>query len=142
LTRKLASLASGRKAIRTAAPLAGAYSICYVNAFQTQPEELRWWRAHHRSLLLHRRGREVHDPGWPGEVLLDTSTARKRAAIAKVLGGWIDGCARDGALAGVAAGGAGVGFAAGAPPHAAPASRVAPSRRLGQHFEKLSARLL
>jgi hypothetical protein len=81
---------------RTAAPLAGAYSVCYVNAYQTQPDELRWWRARHRSLLLHRRGREVHDPGWPDEVLLDTSTARKRAAIAQVLGRWIDGCARDG----------------------------------------------
>lgn len=81
---------------RTASPLRGAYSICYVNAFQTQPGELRWWRAHHRSLLLRRNGREVQDPGWPGEVLLDTSTARRRAGIAKVLGGWIDGCARKG----------------------------------------------
>jgi hypothetical protein len=81
---------------RTASPEPGVYSICYVNAFQTQPGELKWWRAHHSSLLLRRRGREVHDPGWPGEVLLDTSTARRRAGIAKVLGRWIDGCARSG----------------------------------------------
>ena len=81
---------------RTASPLAGAYSICYVNAFQTQPGELGWWRAHHRSLLLKRNGREVQDPGWPGEVLLDTSSARRRAGIVKVLGSWIDGCARKG----------------------------------------------
>jgi hypothetical protein len=81
---------------RTAPALAGVYSICYVNAFQTQAGELRWWRAHHRSLLLRRAGREVGDPGWPGEVLLDTSSARKRAGIAQVIGRWIDGCARRG----------------------------------------------
>jgi hypothetical protein len=81
---------------RGASPLPGAYSICYVNAFQTQPDELAWWRGHHRALLLRRHGREVHDPGWPGEVLLDTSTARKRAAIAEILGRWIDRCALDG----------------------------------------------
>ena len=81
---------------RTESPLRGVYSICYVNAFQTQPSELRWWRAHHRSLLLRRHGREVQDPGWPGEVLLDTSSARRRAGILKVVGRWIDGCARKG----------------------------------------------
>jgi hypothetical protein len=81
---------------RTASPEPGVYSICYVNAFQTQPEQLKWWRAHHPSLLLRRRGREVQDPGWPGEVLLDTSSARRRAGIANVLGAWVDGCARKG----------------------------------------------
>jgi hypothetical protein len=81
---------------RTDAPLRGAYSICYVNAFQPQSDELGWWRAHHRSLLLRPNGRELQDPGWPGEVLVDTSTARRRAAIAKIVGGWIDGCARHG----------------------------------------------
>jgi hypothetical protein len=72
---------------RTDSPQPGVYSICYVNAFQTQPGELRWWRARHRSLLLRRHGREVHDPGWPGEVLLDTSTARNRAGLASSGGG-------------------------------------------------------
>jgi hypothetical protein len=81
---------------RTESPAQGLYSICYVNGFQTQPEQLKWWRAKHRSLLLRRGGREVGDPGWPGEVLLDTSSARKRAGIAKVLNRWIDGCARKG----------------------------------------------
>ena len=28
------------------------YSICYVNAYQAQPQELDWWRAHHPDLLL------------------------------------------------------------------------------------------
>jgi hypothetical protein len=81
---------------RTESPAPGVYSICYVNALQTQAGELRWWRSHHRSLLLRRRGRELQDPGWPGEVLLDTSTRHRRARIARVIGGWIRGCARKG----------------------------------------------
>ena len=81
---------------RTESPLPGVYSICYVNAFQTQPGARTWWRARHRSLLLRRHGAGVQDPGWPGEFLLDTSSARRRAGIAKVVGRWIDGCARAG----------------------------------------------
>ena len=82
---------------RTAAPAVGAYNICYLNAFQTQPDETPWWRLHHPSLLLHTAaGREVHDPGWPGEVLFDISTAAKRATLASVEGGWVDGCAHRG----------------------------------------------
>jgi hypothetical protein len=38
----------------------------------------------------------VSDPGWPGEYLLDLSTAAKRASAAAVVGGWIDGCAAKG----------------------------------------------
>lgn len=45
---------------RTARPVAGRYNICYVNGFQTQPDQLRFWR-HHRGLLLERRGRLVVD---------------------------------------------------------------------------------
>ena len=56
-------------------PAAGRYSICYVNAFQTQPEEASWWRKHHPSLLAHTKaGKRIEDPDWPGEFLLDTST--------------------------------------------------------------------
>src|SRR4051812_1033094 len=83
---------------RTEKPVKGRYSICYVNAFQTQPDELGWWKRHHPTLLL--RGPKthqlVHDPGWPGEVLLDISTRAKRAAAADVVGGWFDQCASDG----------------------------------------------
>jgi hypothetical protein len=81
---------------RTARPAPGAYSICYVNAFQTQPGQLRWWKSNHRDLLLRRHGRFVHDPGWPGEVLLDTRTAAERRGIAHVVGRWIAGCRADG----------------------------------------------
>jgi hypothetical protein len=90
---------------RTEAPAAGAYNICYVNAFQTQPEEeeaplaegtIGWWRENHPDLLLkNARGREVVDKEWD-EVLLDTSTAAKRTALAGIVGGWFSGCAASG----------------------------------------------
>ena len=74
----------------------GLYNICYVNAFQTQPQETDWWLAEHPDLLLRRGGELAQDPNWPGEILLDTSTDAKRAALAVVVGGWIEQCARDG----------------------------------------------
>ena len=77
------------------APAPGRYGICYVNAFQAQPEDLSWWRSHHRSLLLAHHGRPVIDPGW-GEQLLDTSSAAKRRALAALVGAWIDHCSRAG----------------------------------------------
>ncbi len=80
---------------RTDAPT-GRYDICYVNAFQTQPGELAWWRAHHRHLLLRKAGQLVRDAGWPDEVLLDTRTVQRRAGIARVLARWTAGCARHG----------------------------------------------
>ena len=75
---------------RKAAPLADRYNVCYVNAFQTQPDERRFWRAHWR-LVLKRDGRPVVDSAW-GEWLLDTRTSDKRAAIARIVGRWIDRC--------------------------------------------------
>ena len=82
---------------RTAPIAAGLYNICYVNAFQTQPGETNWWKANHDNLLLRRsNGQYFEDPDWPGEILLDTSTAAKRTAIATILNGWIDGCATAG----------------------------------------------
>ncbi len=81
---------------RTESPAASAYSICYVNAYQTQPGRLQWWKRHHPGLLLRRHGALIHDPGWPGEVLLDTSTATRRHRIGNVVGGWIAGCRRSG----------------------------------------------
>lgn len=80
---------------RTAAPAAGRYNICYVNAFQTQPEAAGWWKANHDELLLRRRGAYVVDSAW-NEILLDTSTPAKRTAIAAIVGRWVDGCRRDG----------------------------------------------
>jgi hypothetical protein len=75
---------------RKAPPLAGRYNVCYVNAFQTQPDERRFWRARW-GLVLKRDGRAVVDSTW-GEWLLDTRTQAKRAAIGRIVGRWIDGC--------------------------------------------------
>jgi hypothetical protein len=80
---------------REDAPVPGLYNVCYVNAFQAQPGELRWWRSRHRGLLLVHRGRPVVDGAW-NEQLLDTSTAAKRRALLRIVGGWIDGCSRAG----------------------------------------------
>jgi hypothetical protein len=80
---------------RLARPVMGLYNICYVNAFQAQPQQRRWWLAHHRDLLLFRHGRPVIDQTWR-EQLLDTSTAVKRKALARIVGRWIAGCAHAG----------------------------------------------
>jgi hypothetical protein len=79
---------------RSAAPAPGRYNVCYVNGFQTQPDERAFWRAHW-SLVLKRAGRPVVDADW-GEWLLDTRTAANRARLARIVGRWIDGCARSG----------------------------------------------
>jgi hypothetical protein len=81
---------------RTVEPAAGLYSICYVNAFQTQPDEGDFWLTEHPDLLLRVDGQLVEDEGWPGEYLLDFSTPDKRTALAEVVGAWIDGCADAG----------------------------------------------
>jgi hypothetical protein len=81
---------------REAKPSRGRYTFCYVNAFQTQPQETRWWKRRHDDLLLKKRnGRYVVDSYW-GEVLLDISTRANRRSIARIVNRWIDGCARDG----------------------------------------------
>lgn len=77
-------------------PADGAYSICYVNGFQTQPEAKKSWLKNHPKLVLMRKGKPVIDPNWPGEMILNTSTAAKRAAIAKVFAKTIKGCATAG----------------------------------------------
>lgn len=81
---------------RAEPPAPGLYNICYVNAFQTQPQETSWWLANHPDLLLRHKDALAEDPNWPGEILLDTSTEAKRAALAAIVNGWIDQCARDG----------------------------------------------
>lgn len=78
---------------RTDEPAAGVYSICYVNGFQTQPGALEDWPT---ELLLVVDGEPLIDPGWPDEVILDTSTAANRERITAIVGDWIAGCAADG----------------------------------------------
>lgn len=83
---------------RTDKPVKDVYSVCYVNAFQTQPGSLSWWKKHHPKLLLRspRTNRLVHDPGWPDEILLDIRTSKKRAALGTIMRTWFDRCAADG----------------------------------------------
>ena len=78
-------------------PASGAYNICYINAYQTQPQETSWWRQHYPELLLRDKiDKEIVDPDWPDEVLFDIRTKAKRSRLASVLNTWIEGCARDG----------------------------------------------
>jgi hypothetical protein len=79
---------------RLAKPLPGKYDICYVNGYQTQVEQKRFWHRHWR-LVLKDGGRPVVDSVW-GEWLLDTGTAAKRKALAAIMGRWTDRCAQDG----------------------------------------------
>lgn len=81
---------------RTERPVPGRYNICYVNAFQTQPGDLEWWKEEHPSLLLRHEGKLLIDENWPDEVLLDLRTPAKRGEAAAIVGTWFDECAKDG----------------------------------------------
>ncbi len=77
-------------------PAPGIYNICYVNGFQAQQSDDAFWLSEHPDLVLrNEQGDPVIDPDWD-ELLLDTSTAEKRAGLAEFVGGWIQGCAQDG----------------------------------------------
>ncbi|WP_331768229.1 endo alpha-1,4 polygalactosaminidase [Embleya sp. NBC_00896] len=78
---------------RTAAPAPGLYNICYVNAFQAQPNAEKEWDAD--LLLRDGNGKVVYDGAW-GEALLDLRTAAKRTRVAAKVNGWIDECANKG----------------------------------------------
>lgn len=78
---------------RTAAPAAGIYNICYVNAFQVQPDEQGQWADD--LLLRDAAGNLVIDEEWD-EPLLDLRTEDKRIRIAEKVNGWIDDCASSG----------------------------------------------
>lgn len=71
-------------------PAAGAFSICYINAFQAQPQSRRWWLGKHPELVL-----PVVDKAW-NEILLDTSSQARRIVLARIMGRWIDACASKG----------------------------------------------
>jgi glycosyl hydrolase family 114 len=79
---------------RKAKPAEGRYNVCYLNGFQTQPDERRFWRKR-MWLVLKRGGRPVVDEAW-GEWLLDIRTRKKRRALARIVGRWTDRCADDG----------------------------------------------
>jgi Glycoside-hydrolase family GH114 len=77
---------------------ADGYSICYVNAFQTQDDEEGVDRPDERSkwppeLVLFELG---DDPNWGGEYLVDISTAENRAAALAHVQQMVDACADKG----------------------------------------------
>ncbi len=78
---------------REAGPAEGLYSVCYVNAFQTQPGEEDVWS---EDLLLEKDGEVFYDPHWPDEAIVDTSTSQKRKDILALTTPWIAKCATDG----------------------------------------------
>ncbi|GAA2243668.1 endo alpha-1,4 polygalactosaminidase [Rarobacter faecitabidus] len=79
---------------RLAHPARGVYNICYINAYQTQPGAKKLWERHGK-LVLRKGGKRVKDADW-NEYLLDIRTAKKRKALLRIVGPWIDRCARDG----------------------------------------------
>jgi Glycoside-hydrolase family GH114 len=80
---------------RTEPAAAGLFNICYVNGFQTQPNEKSFWASHRDLILRGADGKPVVDEAW-GEFLLDVRTAAKRKALARIVGSWVRGCARHG----------------------------------------------
>jgi hypothetical protein len=82
---------------RKARPVPGRYNVCYVNGFQTQTDEKRFWNRR-PGLILHRHGHRVVDSAW-GEWLLDIRTPRKRQRLASIMRTWTRGCAAHGFLA-------------------------------------------
>lgn len=76
----------------------GDYPVCYVNGFQTQPDERAFWRKRPGLVLRDRRGRAVVDSSW-GEQLLDLRTRGKRARLTGIVDRWMARCARDGFVA-------------------------------------------
>jgi hypothetical protein len=80
---------------RTEPPAEGRFNICYVNGFQAQPNEKRFWRNHPDLLLHDEDGQLVVDVAW-NEPLLDVRTPAKRRALARIEGRWVRGCTRHG----------------------------------------------
>ena len=75
-----------------------AYSICYVNAFQTQPDEAGVDRPDERAnwpaeLVLSELG---DDPNWDGEYAVDLSSEAARVKATRHIASMIDTCASKG----------------------------------------------
>ncbi|WP_180293200.1 endo alpha-1,4 polygalactosaminidase [Streptomyces mirabilis] len=78
---------------RSDSPAPGLYNICYVNAFQAQPDESKAWPAD--LLLRDAHGKVVMDRDW-NEALLDLRTPARRKRVAARVNRWIDECAAKG----------------------------------------------
>jgi hypothetical protein len=73
-------------------PASGLYNICYLNGFQTQTLEKNFWLSNYPDLVLRDSGGSpVIDEEWD-EMILDVTTASKRARLAELMGGFIADC--------------------------------------------------
>ncbi len=79
---------------RLAPPAPDLYNICYINAFQTQPDA-DWSGARDDLILRDEAGQRIKDKAWD-EYFLDISSAEKRAALAEIIGLWIHDCSARG----------------------------------------------
>ncbi|UZN03443.1 endo alpha-1,4 polygalactosaminidase [Cellulomonas sp. S1-8] len=78
------------------APPTGLYDVCYVNGFQTQPDETDRLIRTEPELVLHHDGEPLRDEGWPDEVLYDLTRPDLRERVAARVGAVIDACAAAG----------------------------------------------
>lgn len=77
----------------TAPAAEDAWSICYVNGFQTQPGEAERWSP---DLLLAGPDGPVVDPAWPDEFVLNTGSEATREKIAAIMDADLTRCASSG----------------------------------------------
>lgn len=77
-------------------PVRGAYNVCYVNGFQTQPDEKSAWATRTSLLAKDSSGRPLKDEDWPDEYVLSPNTATQREGILKVMRPQITACAKKG----------------------------------------------
>ena len=81
----------------SSAPLAGAYNVCYLNGFQTQPGDGDdWLQQRGAAILRDGDGVAVVDPDWPDEYVLDPSTPAQRKLILDAVGPLVTSCAAKG----------------------------------------------
>jgi len=78
------------------APPTGRYDVCYVNGFQTQPDETDRLVRSAPELVLHHGDEPLRDEGWPDEVLYDITSPDLRQRVAERVGRVIDACAAAG----------------------------------------------
>lgn len=81
---------------RTAPPAGAGYDVCYVNGFQTQPEDSAAVARDRPELLVAGVDGPLVDAGWPDEYLFDTSSEASRSQLVDLVGEQIRGCAADG----------------------------------------------
>ena len=106
---------------RSSTPVTEKYNICYINAFQTQPDNAAhafWLNSEPstaslgsssvlithcstdstRNALILRNSSNLpyEDKDWKGEYYFNTTTADNRKALAEIVNGWIDECKSKG----------------------------------------------